>query len=64
MKELQDFFLDNCIPTLVFFILKHEPWKKNCVVNPFFTHPVCCCCIVYLLRECAEEYALCNIKMS
>ncbi len=28
-----------------------------------FTHPVCCCCIVNLFRECAEEYALCNIKM-
>ena len=28
-----------------------------------FTHPVCSCCIVNLLRECVEEYTLCNIKM-
>ena len=51
MKELQDFILDNCIPTLVFFILKHEQCKNNCSVNPLFTHPVCCCCIVNLFRE-------------
>ena len=57
MKALQDFFRDNYIDTLVFFILKHEPWKK------MFTHPVCSCCIVNLLRECVEEYSLCNIKM-
>ena len=56
MKALQDFFRDNYIPTLVFFILKHEP--KNCVVYPFFTHPVYCCCIVNLFRECVEEYAI------
>ena len=56
MKALQDFFRDY-IDTLVFFILKHEPRKK------MFTHPVCSCCIVNLLRECVEEYKLCNIKM-
>ena len=36
MKALQDFFRNNYIDTLVFFILKHEPCKKNFVVNPFF----------------------------
>ena len=49
MKELQDFFLDNCIPTLVFFIQKHA-MQKNCVVNPFFTHPVLCMVAVVLLN--------------
>jgi len=25
-----------------------------------FTHPVFSCCIVNLLRECVEEYVICN----
>ena len=35
MKALQDFFCDNCTPTFVFFIRKHEPCKKNNVFIPF-----------------------------
>ena len=35
MKALQDFFHDNCIPTFVFFILKHEPCKKIVSLIPF-----------------------------
>ena len=35
MKALQDFFRNNYIDTLVFFILKHEPWKKNVTKNVF-----------------------------
>ena len=32
MKALQDFFRDNCIPTFVFFILKHELCEKKIVL--------------------------------
>ena len=48
----------NYIPTLVLFILKHEPCKKNCVVNLIFTPPVCCCCIVNLFKDFVEKYAI------
>ena len=30
--------------------------QKKSVVNPFFTHPVCCCCIVNIFRECVLKY--------
>ena len=49
--SMKRFLRDNYIPTLVYFILKHEPCKKNGVVNPFFIHPACCCCIVNLLEN-------------
>ena len=35
MKALQDLFHDNYIPTLIFFILKHEPGKKIVLLIPF-----------------------------
>jgi len=60
MKALQDFFCDNYIPIFFAYIPsnfhpKTLQCKTNCVVDPFFTHPVCCCCIVNLFRKFVNE---------
>ena len=44
ISKLQDLVRDNCIPTLVFFILKHEPCKKILLLRPFLLTLSRCTC--------------------